>query len=288
LGKFKIDTEITSTNPLAVGDAITMQVQDEAQDIATIIGIDKRKNYIVRTSPHNRNQQHIIASNIDQAVLITSLINPRTSLGFVDRFLITSEIYNVPAIIIVNKIDLHTPEHEAILEEWQAIYESLGYTIIATSIEKNVNLEIVKELLSNKTTLFSGHSGVGKSTLINYLLPDLHLRTNIISEHSGKGMHTTTFSEMRDVYDANKKLNGKIIDTPGIKELGLVNVQRAELSGYFREMQHFAKDCKYNNCMHINEPQCAVLNAIEAEQISADRYQNYLNMLDSLPLNNYS
>ncbi len=288
MGKFKIDTEITSTNPLAVGDVVSLQVLDNEDNIATIIGIDKRKNYIVRTSPHNRNQQHIIASNIDQAVLFTSLINPRTSLGFVDRFLITCEMYNVPAIIVVNKLDLHTEEHNEILAYWQAIYQPLDYTIICVSITEKTNLAIFNDIMLNKTSLLSGHSGVGKSTLINYLLPDLHLRTNIISEHSGKGMHTTTFSEMWDMYNAQGQHIGKIIDTPGIKELGLVNVQRAELCGYFTEMRSLAKGCKYNNCMHINEPQCAVLSAIESGDMSPDRYQNYLNILDSLPMNNYS
>jgi ribosome biogenesis GTPase / thiamine phosphate phosphatase len=271
-----------------VGDCVRIQIEDDAQDVATIIGIDRRKNYIVRTSPHNRNQQHIIASNIDQAVLITSLINPRTSLGFLDRFLITCEIYNVPAIIVVNKLDLHTEVHNLILEEWKQTYENLQYQIIPISINSKINLEKVVELLRNKTTLLSGHSGVGKSTLINYLLPDLHLRTNIISTHSGKGVHTTTFSEMWDMIDAEGKFAGKIIDTPGIKELGLVNVQRAELCGYFREMNAIASGCKYNNCMHINEPNCAVLEALEKNEMSVDRYQNYLSMLDSLPLNNYS
>ncbi len=288
LGKFKMDSSITSTNPIAVGDIVDIKPTPDEEQIATIVGIQKRTNYIVRTSPHNKNQQHIIASNIDQAMLIASIASPRTSLGFIDRFLITCELYQVPAVIVLNKIDLHTEQDQQDLAEWKEVYNSLGYSLLCISVEKQIGLQQIENLLKNKTTLLSGHSGVGKSSLINYLLPNPQLRTKEVSEHSGKGMHTTTFSEMWTLHDNNNNVLGNIIDTPGIKELGIVNVERTELSGYFRELKHFAPDCKYNNCMHINEPQCAVLQALENQEIALSRYQNYLNILESLPKNNYS
>lgn len=275
-GKFKIDS-ITSTNPIAVGDVVLADMENELESTLTITDIAPRKNYITRSSPHNRNQHHIIASNLDQSLLFATLKDPKTSLGFIDRFLITSEAYYVPSIIVFNKADLYKQKEQDLLTEIKEMYEAIGYKVQLMSIEKNEGVEEVKELLKDKTTLLSGHSGVGKSSFINIVFPELKLRTQDVSGWSGKGLHTTTFAEM-----FNLSFGGRLIDTPGIRELGLVDISKQELSHYFPEMRVLINDCQFNNCMHINEPGCAVKEAVNAGTVHPDRYYSYLNILESI------
>lgn len=280
-GKFKIDG-LTSTNPIAVGDHVVIDSDTESREndseISFVIKeIKKRKNYITRISPANKHQHHIIASNIDQSLLFATLKNPKTSQGFIDRFLITCEAYHIPAIIIFNKNDLYGNKE---IEKFAAIkdmYETIGYMVLAMSIEKGNGVQVVKDLLSNKITLLSGHSGVGKSTFINTVFPQMKLKTQDVSGWSGKGLHTTTFAEMFDITGG-----GKIIDTPGIRELGLVDISKKELSHYFPEMRALINDCQFNNCMHINEPGCAVKVAVENGAIHLDRYMSYCNILETI------
>lgn len=279
-GKFKIDN-ISSTNPIAVGDKVTIENETDSESII-ITEIHKRNNYINRVSPHNKNQQHIVASNLDQSLLFATIKEPKTSLGFIDRFLITAEAYHVPAIIVFNKIDLLKPKDEEYLKYIKNIYEKIGYKILVISLEKRTGLEELTQLLKDKTTLITGHSGVGKSTFINYLFPEFKLKTQDVSNWSGKGMHTTTFAEMFDL-----PFGGKIIDTPGIRELGLVDIEKQELSQYFPEMRVLLNDCQFNNCMHINEPDCAIKNAVTKNSIHSDRYYSYLNILESVNTKSY-
>lgn len=275
-GKFKIDN-ITSTNPIAVGDIVITEMENELENTLTITDIAERKNYITRSSPHNRNQHHIIASNLDQSLLFATLKDPKTSLGFIDRFLITSEAYHVPSIIVFNKSDLYRQKEQDKFAEVKEIYEPVGYKVLSMSIEKNEGVEEVKCLLKDKTTLLSGHSGVGKSSFINIVFPELKLRTQDVSGWSGKGLHTTTFAEMY-----NLSFGGRVIDTPGIRELGLVDISKQELSHYFPEMRALINECQFNNCMHINEPGCAVKEAVNLGVVHTERYVSYLNILDSI------
>lgn len=275
-GKFKIDN-ITSTNPIAVGDMVRTELENELENTLTITDIEPRKNYITRSSPHNRNQHHIIASNLDQSLLFATLKDPKTSLGFIDRFLITSEAYHIPAIIVFNKSDLYRQKEQDKLQELKEMYGNIGYKVMSMSIEKNDGVEEVKALLKGKTTLLSGHSGVGKSSFINIVFPELRLRTQDVSGWSGKGLHTTTFAEM-----FNLSFGGRLIDTPGIRELGLVDISKQELSHYFPEMRALINDCQFNNCMHINEPGCAVKESVNEGAINIERYYSYLNILESI------
>jgi ribosome biogenesis GTPase len=273
-GKFKIEN-ISSTNPIAVGDWVEIEGLDSPESIV-INDIHSRQNYITRTSPHNKHQHHIIAANLDQSLLFTTIREPRTSLGFIDRFLVTAEAYQIPAVLVVNKTDLFRDKEEAIFEHWKNIYTTIGYPVIPISLQTGEGLVELKELLKEKTTLLSGHSGVGKSTFINHVLPEVQLRTTEVSDWSGKGMHTTTFAEMFDLPSG-----GRIIDTPGIRELGLFDVEKQELGHYFPEMRSRMQDCQFNNCLHLNEPHCAIKNAVQENGISADRYVSYLTMLDA-------
>lgn len=273
-GVFKID-DITSTNPVAVGDEVEIEI--EGDNTAVITGIFPRRNYINRQSPHKKHQQHIIAANVDQSILIATLKEPRTSQGFIDRFLVGCEMYHVPAVIIFNKVDLHRKKEEEKFEGMKEMYEAVGYRVIRSSVKENEGIKEMKELLKNKVSLLSGHSGVGKSSLLNLILPDLKLKTQDISGWSGKGLHTTTFAEMFDL-----PFNGKIIDTPGMREFGLVHLEKQELSHYFPEMRPLINDCQFNNCLHINEPGCAVKKAVETERINVERYISYAKILDSL------
>ena len=273
-GKLKIDG-ITSTNPIAVGDVVVAEMENEGENTLTISSIEERRNYITRTSPHNKNQHHIIASNLDQSLLFATLKDPKTSQGFIDRFLITSEAYHIPSIIVFNKSDLYKAKEVEKFAEIRDMYEAAGYNVMSMSIEKNEGVEEVKTLLKNKTTLLSGHSGVGKSSFINIIFPALGLRTQDVSGWSGKGLHTTTFAEM-----FNLTFGGRVIDTPGIRELGLVDIPRQELSHYFPEMRLLINDCQFNNCRHTNEPGCAVKAAVEEGIVSMNRYISYCNILD--------
>ena len=276
-GKLKIDTDIKSTNPIAVGDMVYFDIEQDDANTVMIKNVVPRRNYIVRVSPHNRNHKHIIASNLDLALVIATIATPRTSFGFIDRFLITAEAYHVPAIIVVNKCDLLDEEQEAILAEWKHQYEGIGYELFPVSALQPETMTTLKERLKDKTTLFSGHSGVGKSTLINQLLPDLDLRTMEVSDWSGKGQHTTTFAEMFDLPDG-----GRIIDTPGVKEFGLIDMEKEEVSHYFPEMRRVMNKCRFNNCLHVNEPDCAVKDGVNEETITQERYISYLTIMDSI------
>ena len=277
-GKFKID-DITSTNPIAVGDHVEVEMENEGEGSVTITRIFDRKNYITRQSPHNKHHHHIIASNLDQALLFATLKEPRTSQGFIDRFLVTSEAYHIPAVIVFNKADLHRKKEENKLEELRSIYETIGYRVMAMSIAKETGVEEVKELLRDKVTLLSGHSGVGKSSFINMVFPDMKLKTQDVSGWSGKGLHTTTFAEMFDLPPTG---GGKVIDTPGLREFALMDISKQELSHYFPEMRMLINDCQFNNCMHINEPGCAVKEAVNSGGIATDRYVSYLTILDTI------
>ncbi|MDB5201583.1 MAG: ribosome small subunit-stimulated GTPase EngC [Ferruginibacter sp.] len=279
-GKFKIDG-ITSTNPIAVGDIVEIDMAD-AEDSLTITDIYERRNYINRVSPHNKNQHHIVASNLDQSLLFATLKDPKTSLGFIDRFLVISEAYRVPAIIVFNKSDLFRPKEEEKFELVKSIYEPIGYKIMRMSLQTKEGVEEVKALLQDKTTLLSGHSGVGKSTFINYLFPELSLKTQDVSEWSGKGLHTTTFAEMFDL-----PFGGRVIDTPGIREMGLVDIAKNELAHYFPEMRAVMNDCQFNDCIHLDEPGCAVKEAVNEGGIHGERYISYLNIRDTINEKSY-
>jgi ribosome biogenesis GTPase len=274
-GKFKID-DITSTNPIAVGDAVEVNKEDGEESIV-ITKIHDRKNYITRQSPHNKHLQHIIASNLDQAVLFATLKNPKTSTGFIDRFLVAAEAYHVPVIIVFNKSDLYKTKELENFERLKILYETIGYPVYSMSVNENTGVEQVKDLLKDKVTLISGHSGVGKSSFINLILPDNLLKTQEVSGWSGKGLHTTTFAEMYDL-----PFGGRIIDTPGMREFAMMDIEPELLSHYFPEMRDLLNDCRFNNCVHIEEPGCAVKKAVEENKISYERYANYLNILDSL------
>lgn len=270
-GKFRVKG-IKTTNPVAVGDMI-----DFDPDTGTIINIHERKNHIIRKATNLSKQSHIIAANIDQAIIIVSLAKPRTSPGFIDRLLITAEAYHIPAIIVFNKIDLLDEELELSLNNIIYVYERAGYKCLRTSVKELINLDQFSDILHNKISLLAGHSGVGKSALINTIDPDLDLKTGEISNYHSKGTHTTTFAEMFSL-----KSGGYIIDSPGIKEFGLIEFEKPELGHRFPEFRTFISDCKYNDCLHINEPGCAVTEAVKNGYISALRYENYLNILESI------
>ena len=274
-GKFKIKG-LTSTNPIAVGDVVDIDA-DAAEGSLVISKIYDRRNYINRISPHNANLHHIIAANLDQTLLFATLRDPKTSFGFIDRFLVTADAYNVPAVIVFNKTDLLEPKDEAKYLIAKKNYEAIGYKIMRMSLEKNEFVDEVKALLKDKTTLLSGHSGVGKSTFINHVLPERDLRTQEVSDWSGKGLHTTTFAEMFDL-----PFGGIIVDTPGIREMGLVNMAKDELAKFFPEMRAVMNDCKFNNCIHLNEPGCAVKASVNDGTISEERYVSYLTIRDTI------
>lgn len=275
-GVMKIDG-ITSTNPIAVGDEVEMEIEDVQEESAIISKIYDRRNYVARISPHNKHLHHIIASNLDQSLLFVTLKDPKTSQGFMDRFLISCEAYHVPAIIVFNKADLYKKKEMERYEHLQHIYEAIGYRVLLCSVEKKTGLEAVKQALHQKTSLLSGHSGVGKSTCVNVLFPEFNLRTQEVSGWSGKGMHTTTFAEMFDLPGG-----GYIIDTPGVREFGLVDIEKEELAHYFPEMRNNMSGCQFNNCMHIEEPNCAIKNAVMKGEISEDRYISYRTILDTM------
>ena len=289
-GVFKID-EITSTNPISVGDEVEIDPErsgeDELENTVVITKIYDRRNYINRQSPRVKHQHHIVAANIDQSLLLATLKEPRTSQGFIDRFLIASEMYHVPSIIVINKIDLHRKKEEQQLEQWELMYEAIGYKVKSVSVKENTGISELKELLRGKTTLISGHSGVGKSSLLNLILPQLNLKIQEISGWSGKGLHTTTFAEMFDLPPDDYRDGGRIIDTPGMREFGLVDLPKQELSHYFPEMRERLANCQFNNCLHINEPGCAVKGAVASGEINENRYVSYVKILDSIEERSY-
>jgi ribosome biogenesis GTPase len=280
-GVFKID-DITSTNPISVGDEVKVEVEDETENTAMITEIYDRKNYINRQSPRLKHQHHIIAANIDQSLLLATLKEPRTSQGFIDRFLVASEMYHVSSLIVFNKIELHHAKEKKQFEKLKRMYEGIGYRVAGISVKENIGIGGIQELLKNRVTLISGHSGVGKSSFLNLLMPNLKLKTQDVSGWSGKGLHTTTFAEMFDL-----PFGGRVIDTPGMREFGLVDLKKQELSHYFREMREKLVDCQFNNCLHVNEPDCAVKDAVTRGEIDEDRYVSYVNILESIEERSY-
>lgn len=280
-GVLKLE-DITSTNPVAVGDWVEAEAENEDGATAVISEILPRHNYINRQSPRHKHQHHIVAANLDQSMLIATLKEPRTSQGFIDRFLVAAEMYHVPAVIVFNKSDLYKNKELEKYEQWKQMYEAIGYKVLLVSAEKNEGIEELRILLQEKTTLISGHSGVGKSSLLNVIMPGIELKTGDISGWSGKGQHTTTFAEMFDLPGG-----GRIIDTPGMREFGLVDIEKQELSHYFPEMRERLNNCQFNNCLHYNEPGCAVKEAVVKEEIKEDRYISYLGILDSVEEKSY-
>ncbi|KGE14378.1 ribosome small subunit-dependent GTPase A [Sphingobacterium deserti] len=273
-GKFRTKG-IKTTNPIAVGDWVNYELEPD-QDSAIITDLEPRKNYIIRRSVNLSKQTQIIGANLDQAILVVTLASPPTSLGFIDRFLVTAEAYDIPAILVFNKLDLFSEEGLEILAEYMAIYEQIGYPCYAVSAHTGENIELIRSLLKDKVTLVSGHSGVGKSTLINALEPAVKLRTGEISDWSDKGKHTTTFAEMIEL-----SFGGKLIDTPGIRELGIVDIEKGELSHFFPEMRARLNACRFHNCRHINEPGCVIIDAVEEGDIEHSRYDSYLSIYNN-------
>jgi ribosome biogenesis GTPase len=280
-GVLKID-DITSTNPVAVGDTVEIDIENEAENTAMITVIHDRHNYINRQSPRHKHQHHIVAANLDQSMLVATLKEPRTSQGFIDRFLVASEMYHVSPFIVFNKSDLYKNKERTRYEEWKSMYEAVGYRVLLVSAERKEGLEPVMELLKNKTTLVSGHSGVGKSSLLNLIFPEMNLKTQDVSGWSGKGQHTTTFAEMYDLPQG-----GRIIDTPGMREFGLVDISKQEVSHYFPEMRDRLNNCQFNNCLHFNEPGCAIKEAVNEGVIHEDRYVSYLGIMESIEEKSY-
>jgi len=269
-GKFRMQ-DIKSTNPIVVGDRVKLSQEEESFLIDELFD---RKNIIVRKSVNLSKQTHILASNIDQAILVVTMLSPQTSTGFIDRFLVSAQAYGVDVVILFNKTDLYDKATLALLEERRSIYEKIGYRCLSKST-LNDDLSDIKELMKAKVNVISGHSGVGKSTLLNSIQPNLNIITQEISEQHQQGQHTTTFSEMHEL-----DFGASIIDTPGVRGFGLIEMNKYELGDYFVEFFKLKSDCKFNNCLHINEPKCAVKLALENGEIAPSRYKNYLNMLD--------
>jgi len=271
-GKIRLDDRKT-TNPVAVGDIVDIEMDADGSN--QISKIHPRRNYIIRKSINLSKQAHILASNLDQAILVATLVAPRTSLGFIDRFLVTAEAYDIPAKIVFNKRDILDEESLALQKEIMDLYTGIGYECYSVSALNPNDVDSIKSILKDKTTLIAGHSGVGKSTLVNAIEPNLDLRTGDISSAHLKGTHTTTFAELFPL-----SFGGNIIDSPGIKELGLVEMKKEEVGHYFPEIRERMTDCKFNNCLHVNEPKCAILQAVEDGEISQERYQSYLGILN--------
>jgi ribosome biogenesis GTPase len=272
-GKFKA-LGLKVTNPIAVGDYVHFEVEDETQNFGIIHEILPRENYVVRQSVHKAAFAHLIAANVDQAILIATLVFPRTSLGFIDRFLVAIESFRIPGVLIFNKQDLLNDEMKDFQSELMELYASLGYTCLTTTAVGGGGLEEFASLLKGKVSLLSGHSGVGKSTLVNAIAPDLDIKTQEVSTFANKGVHTTTFAEMFEL-----EKDTFIIDSPGIKELGLSDMKPEEISHYFPEMRELLNQCRFNNCQHINEPGCAVKDAVSEGEIALSRYESYLSMV---------
>lgn len=271
-GNFRLKG-IRTTNPIAVGDHVTVVPNNDGS--AFITSISERRNYIIRRSSNLSKQAHILASNLDGVLLIVTVAHPLTSTTFIDRFLATSEAYRVPTTIVINKTDLYTEEEYQYAENLAYLYRYIGYDVKLISVKNGEGLDEIKEILKNKTTLLSGHSGVGKSSFINSILPDLKIKTANLSDVHDQGMHTTTFSEMYELEGG-----GYIIDTPGIKGFGTIEFSKEETGHYFKEIFKISEDCRFNNCTHTHEPGCAVLKALDEHRISQSRYDSYLSILE--------
>lgn len=279
-GNFRL-RGIRSTNPVAVGDGVTIS-RTADNTAAFITEIDERRNWIIRKSQNLSKQSHILAANVDQAFLVVTINYPVTNTTFIDRFLASAEAYRVPVCLVFNKSDLLTSEEREYQQMMIDLYENVGYQCFAISAEKGEGIDSLRDVLREKITLFSGNSGVGKSTLLNQLIPEVNLRTAEISESHNTGMHTTTFSEMLQL-----PFGGWAIDTPGIKGFGTFDIEPEELTSYFRDIFHLSKHCRFNNCTHTHEPGCAVLKALEEHYIAESRYNSYLSMLDDKSTSKY-
>ncbi|WGK65290.1 ribosome small subunit-dependent GTPase A [Croceiramulus getboli] len=274
-GKFRIQG-IKSTNPVAVGDRVVFELESSGDETYGVIKeIEERENYIIRKSVNLSKQTHIIAANVDLAFLLVTLNNPPTFTTFIDRFLVTTEAYQVQAVLLFNKIDTYSSEELDEIRYLQSVYRGVGYPCLEISAKDGVQVEEVKALMRGKVSMFSGHSGVGKSTLVNAIDPSLDIKTKSISAQHQQGQHTTTFAQMYDL-----QFEAKIIDTPGIKGFGIVDMEREEIADYFPEFFSRKQHCKFNNCLHVEEPKCAVKEALEANAIAASRYESYLQILE--------
>ena len=269
-GKFR-NKNIKTTNPISVGDVVSYSLKEDGK--GWIENIHPRKNYMIRKSVNLSKEAHIIGSNIDLCVLVATVSNPETSTGFIDRFTVTAQAYDIPILLVFNKLDLYDIQDKQLLEEYIAVYENARFDCLVTSVKNNFGIEKLKRNLENKTVLFSGHSGAGKSSLINAMNPSLDLTVGELSEAHEKGKHTTTFAQMFDLSDTIR-----LIDTPGIKGFGLIDVGKHELAQFFPEMFALSSNCKFHNCVHINEPGCAVLQALNNGDIADFRYQSYFSM----------
>ncbi|MFR9165648.1 MAG: ribosome small subunit-dependent GTPase A [Dysgonomonas sp.] len=278
-GSFRLKG-IRSTNPVAVGDRVSIDINNEGT--AFITELYDRKNYIIRKASNLSKQSHILAANIDQCFLVVTIAHPETSTIFIDRFLASAEAYRIPVSLVFNKIDLYNSDEIEYMDQLISLYEYIGYPCFKISAAERKGIDIIKEKTINKITLLSGHSGVGKSTLLNLLIPQANAKTAAISEYHQKGVHTTTFSEMTETPEG-----GWIIDTPGIKGFGTIDMEPEEICHYFPDIFKFSKDCRFNNCIHINEPDCAVRKAVEEHYISRSRYLSYLNMVEEDTDNKY-
>lgn len=279
VGRFRLDG-LKTTNPVAVGDRVRFELTGDQEGI--IKHIDPRENYILRQSPRKKHHVHLIASNVDQALLIVTMVAPKLKQGFIDRFLMMTEPYDIPVTIAFNKSDLYEEEDMELYQYFEAVYNNIGYNTILCSTVDGSGMDQIEDFLRDKTTLISGQSGVGKSSIINYIEPDIDLRVGEISDYSGKGQHTTTFAEMHPLTKG-----GNIIDTPGIKTLSFNHLEIEDLAHNFREFFILSKDCKFSNCMHRDEPKCAVKSAIEEGKVSELRYNNYLQLIDEVEDQNY-
>lgn len=274
-GRFRID-EIRSTNPVSVGDHVIFKIEKKGDETVGVIhNIQPRENYIIRRAVNLSKQTHIIAANIDMAFLLVTITNPVTFPAFIDRFLVTAEAYHIKAVLLFNKMDSYSDEDMMEAKYLAALYRKIGYTCIGISAKTGKNIEKVKDLMIGKVSMFSGHSGTGKSTLINILEPGLNLKTAKISEQHQQGQHTTTFAEMFDL-----SFDAKIIDTPGIRGFGVVEMEKEEIGDYFPEFFALKSECRFHNCLHLREPHCAVKEALENEEIAWSRYKSYLQIME--------
>ncbi len=270
-GKFRMKGVVT-TNPVSVGDWVNIELENEREGMIT--DVEERRNYIIRKSTNLSKQAHIVAANVDTAFLVVTMVSPQTTFGFIDRFLVSCEAYRIPAVLVFNKIDQYADESMPMIEEIIKVYERIGYTCLKTSATQNINLVEFADAMKGKVSLLSGHSGVGKSSLINAIYPGLNLRVGEISDSHQTGQHTTTFAEMFEL-----PFGGYLVDSPGIKGFGLIDIEKAELSHFFPEMHDLLPKCKFYNCQHATEPACAVKEAVEEGLVAHTRYESYLSML---------